>query len=92
MLFNLINPEIAAGHPNDVHNYHPLVCFTTLPTRTDGATQIGSQHASQTKLFRGLTSSRVATIFAVHARLIVLATRLNFHVYGWAPGPCETLP
>src|SRR6266567_1475139 len=61
---------------------------TTLPTRTDGATQIGSQHASQTKLLHGLTSSRFATIFAVHARLIVHATRLNFHVYGWAPGPC----
>jgi hypothetical protein len=24
MLFNLINPEIAAGHPNYVHNYHLL--------------------------------------------------------------------
>src|ERR1700760_4207780 len=24
MLFNLVNPEIAAGHPNYVHNYHPL--------------------------------------------------------------------
>ena len=38
---------------------------TTLPTGMDGATQIGSKHASQTKLFHGLTSSRVATIFAV---------------------------
>src|SRR6266566_741392 len=26
-----------------------------------------------------------------HASLIVLATRLNFHVDGWAAGPCETL-
>jgi hypothetical protein len=24
MLFSLINPEIAAGHPNYVHNYHLL--------------------------------------------------------------------
>src|SRR5438445_11319292 len=42
---------------------------TTLPTGMDGATQIGSKHASQTKLLHGLTSSRVATIFAVPRQL-----------------------
>src|SRR6266568_2415812 len=42
---------------------------TTLPTGMDGATQIGSKHASQTKLLHGLTSSRVATIFAVSRQL-----------------------
>jgi hypothetical protein len=60
---------------------------TTLPTRTDGATQIGSQHTSQTKPFHGLTSSRVATIFAVHARLIVHATRLKFSCLWVGPRP-----
>jgi hypothetical protein len=70
---------------NTVTCYHP--------SSSDGwRTQIGSQHASQTKLFHGLTSPRVATIFAVHARLIVHATRLNFHVYGWAPGHAKLFP
>src|SRR5262252_6689828 len=66
---------------------------TTLPAGTGGATQIGSKRTSQTKLFHGLASSRVAAIFAVHAGLIVhVSTRLNFHIDGWAAGPYETLP
>jgi hypothetical protein len=40
---------------------------TTLPTRSSGATQIGSKRAFRIKLKNGLTSSRVQTIFAVHA-------------------------
>jgi hypothetical protein len=41
---------------------------TTLPTRMGGATQIGSKRKFQIKLRHGLTSSRVLTTFAVHAR------------------------
>jgi len=41
---------------------------TTLPARMGGATQIGSKRTFQIKLRHGLTSSRVLTTFAVHAR------------------------
>src|SRR5207249_11901108 len=30
MLFNLINPETAAGHPNYVHNYHRLSLLKSM--------------------------------------------------------------
>ena len=46
---------------------------TTLPASRGGATQIGSKRTFQIKLRNGLTSSRVQTTFAVHARLIVRA-------------------
>ncbi len=65
---------------------------TTLPTGMDGATQIGSKHASQTKLLHGLSSSRVATIFAVSRQLDRTRSYSDqFHIYGWAAGPCVTL-
>src|SRR5215470_10243706 len=65
---------------------------TTLPAGTDGATQIGSKRAFRTKLFHGLASSSVATIFAVPRPLIVhVPTRFDFHFDGWAAGSCETL-
>jgi hypothetical protein len=46
----------------------PATTATTLPARMGGATQIGSKHTFQIKLTNGLTSSRVQTTFAVHAR------------------------
>jgi hypothetical protein len=65
---------------------------TTLPDGTDGATQIGSKRTFRTKLLHGLASSMVATIFAVPRPLIVhVPTRFDFHIDGWAAGPCETL-
>jgi hypothetical protein len=54
-----------------------------------GATQIGSKRTFPIKLKNGLTSSRVQTTFAVHARLIYAPTRPDFHAYGWATGPWE---
>src|SRR5215471_20683596 len=42
-----------------------------FPPGTGGATQIGPKRAFQVKLGNGLTSSRVATTFTVHAGLIV---------------------
>jgi hypothetical protein len=53
-------------------------------------TQIGSKRTLQIKLRNGLTSSRVLTTFAVHARGSYAPSRLNFHPYGWAAGPCQT--
>ena len=37
MLFNLINPEIAAGHPNYVRNYHLLSLLKTMSVWASGA-------------------------------------------------------
>ena len=37
MLFNRINPEIAAGHPNYVHNYHRLSLLKHLSFWASGA-------------------------------------------------------
>src|SRR5437773_12070884 len=56
---------------------------TTLPTGMDGATQIGSNHASQTKLLHGLTSSRVATIFAVSRSRQLDRTRSYSHQFSY---------
>jgi hypothetical protein len=53
--------------------YTPSRATTGPSSRMDGATQIGSKRTFQIKLRHGLTSSRVQTIFAVHARLIVRA-------------------
>jgi len=65
---------------------------TTLPTGMDGATQIGSKHASQTKLLHGLTSSRIATIFAVPRQLDRTRSYSDQFSYLWgAAGPCVTL-
>jgi hypothetical protein len=43
-----------------------------------GATQIGAKRTFPIKLKNGLTSSRVQTTFAVHARLIVRADSTGF--------------
>ena len=45
---------------------HTVTCYHPS-ARMGGATQIGSKRTFPTKLINGLTSSRVQTIFAVHA-------------------------
>jgi hypothetical protein len=64
---------------------HTVTCYPPFPSERRARHKIGSKRRFQIKLGSGLTSSRVATTFAVHASLIVHAlTRSDFHPYGWA--------
>jgi hypothetical protein len=58
--------DLAWKPQNARKRLHTVTCYH--PSRIGGATQIGSKRTFPIKLIDGFTSSRVQTIFAVHAR------------------------
>jgi len=90
MLFNLINPEIAAGHPNYVRNYHLLTLLKSMSVWASAAGAavlwllvcllvIRSKKRSHLNTLR-LRTNRACQSVSARARSI-LARKINFGDY-----------